>query len=189
MPPNHLRTSPKYSFSGTSFWGTPKYPYKMQWFWPTKCYSWDPYTADDRRVVRPCRPYNCVIDTWYSDDNSDVSLRCSCLLHECCLPHSVCVFHKVWLMPKLFLFFFFFPFSPFVEIIETSTSSPVTSSGQCPHTLQYAWVLSLLCHIIGYLSCQTACHCYNCVIVVNVHCSVIYVCVSLIGWNLTSALV
>lgn len=38
--------------------------------------------------------------------------------------------------------FLFFPFPLFVEIIEPTTSSPVTSPGQYPHTFtKYVWVL------------------------------------------------
>lgn len=50
--------------------------------------------------------------------------------------------------------FFFFSFSLFVEIIEPTTSSPVSSPGQYPHTsTEYVWVLFLQepglmhCHI------------------------------------------
>lgn len=40
------------------------------------------------------------------------------------------------------MFFFFFSFSLFVEIIEPTTSSPVSSPGQYPHTFtKYVWVL------------------------------------------------
>lgn len=89
---------------------------------------------------------------WWSVESSNKSF-CACLLHDCLLSHFVFVFH-VWLIPKCSLFFFF-SFSLFVEIIEPTTSSPVSSPGQYPHTLtKYVWVLSLQESQIWHLSYQ-----------------------------------
>lgn len=53
--------------------------------------------------------------------------------------------HAYWLslcMINAHNVFLFFPFPLFVEIIEPTTSSPVTSPGQYPHTFtKYVWVL------------------------------------------------
>lgn len=57
------------------------------------------------------------------------------MLHACWLSLCMINAHNVFL---------FFPFPLFVEIIEPTTSSPVTSPGQYPHTFtKYVWVLFL----------------------------------------------
>ena len=65
-----------------------------------------------------------------------VLLSTCCMLADClhgCLSLCMINTHNVFL---------FFPFSLFVEIIEPTTSSPVTSPGQYPHTFtKYVWVL------------------------------------------------
>lgn len=65
-----------------------------------------------------------------------VLLSTCCMLADClhgCLSLCMINAHNVFL---------FFPFSLFVEIIEPTTSSPVTSPGQYPHTFtKYVWVL------------------------------------------------
>lgn len=87
-----------------------------------------------------------------------VSLRCKALpvalrsgkshirvlLSTCCMLADCLHWRLSLCMINTHNVFLFFPFSLFVEIIEPTSSSPVTSPGQYPHTFtKYVWVLLL----------------------------------------------
>lgn len=116
----------------------------------------------------------CMIFTRYVNDSDGVVFIVSSWISVPAWSWLLTVSFCICLPCVINIQMFFFPFSLFVEIIEPTTTSPVSSPGQYPHTsLKYVWVLFLTlslsqewqhtcCHIrnyqllLGSMTCDTA---------------------------------